>query len=152
MTPRTAARQASLAFTIFQSSLKLVSIQSVMPSNHLVLCRPLLLPSIFPSIRVFSSESALHLRWPKCWSFSISHGSLLYLLQQFSSIKSCLDCSGLGIRTCLFSHSLPSNGREMPHCASLSHNHTSLHRPPPLNPHLETRSCFPHCAYPHPRW
>ena len=72
-TPRTAACQASLSITIFQSLLKLVSIESVMPSNHLVLCRPLLLlPSIFPSIRVFSNKSVLHSRWPKYWSFSFS--------------------------------------------------------------------------------
>ena len=70
-TPWTAARQASLSFTISQSSLKLMSIESVMPSNHLILCRPLLLPPlIFPSIRVFSSESVLPIRWPMYWSFS----------------------------------------------------------------------------------
>ena len=70
-TPWTAARQASLPFTISQSLLKLMSIESMMPSNHLILCHPLpLLPSIFPSIRVFSNESALPIRWPKCWSFS----------------------------------------------------------------------------------
>ena len=72
VTPWTAARQASLSFTTSQSLLKLLSTESVMPSNHLILCRPLLLPSIFPSIRVFSSESALLIRWPKDWSFSIS--------------------------------------------------------------------------------
>ena len=72
-TPWTAARQASLSFTISQSVLKLMSIQSVMPSNQLILRRPLLLlPSIFPSIRVFSNELALHIRWPKYWSFSFS--------------------------------------------------------------------------------
>ena len=71
-TPWTAARQASLSFTVSQSLLKLMSIGSVIPSNHHVLCRPLLLPSIFPSIRVFSNESALHIRWPKDWSFSFS--------------------------------------------------------------------------------
>ena len=59
-------------FTICQSLLKLMSIESVMPSNHLTLCRPLLLPSIFPSIRVFSNELDLHIRWPKDWSFSFS--------------------------------------------------------------------------------
>ena len=73
MTPWTAARQASLSFTNSQSLLKLLSIESVMPSNHLILCRPLLLlPLIFPSIRVFSNESALCIRWPKGWSFSFS--------------------------------------------------------------------------------
>ena len=70
-TPWTAARQASRSFTIFQCLLTLISIESVMPSNHLVLCCPLL-PSIFPSVRVFSSESALHIWWPKDWSFSLS--------------------------------------------------------------------------------
>ena len=69
----TAAHQGSLSFTISRSLLKLMSIESVMPSNHLILCGPLLLLlSIFPSIRVFSSESALCIRWPKYWSFSIS--------------------------------------------------------------------------------
>ena len=69
------ALQASLSITNSWSSLKLMSIESVMPSNHLILCRPLLLlPSIFPSIRVFSSESILHIRWPKYWSFSLSIG------------------------------------------------------------------------------
>ena len=73
MTPWTAARQASLSITNSRSSLKLRSIESVMPSSHLILCRPLLLPpSIPPSIRVFSNESTLHMRWPKYWSFSIS--------------------------------------------------------------------------------
>ena len=72
-TPWTAARQASLSFTISRSLLKLKSIESVMPSNHLIFCCPLLLlPSIFPSIRVFSNESALHIRWRKYWSFSFS--------------------------------------------------------------------------------
>ena len=72
-TPWTAACQASLSITNSWSLLKLMPIESVMPSNHLMLCRPLLLPpSIFPSIRVFSSESVLHIRWPKYWSFSFS--------------------------------------------------------------------------------
>ena len=72
-TPWIAACQASLSITNSQSLLKLMSIKSVMPSNHLILCYPLLLPpSILPSIRVFSSESVLHIRWPKYWSFSIS--------------------------------------------------------------------------------
>ena len=71
--PWTSAHQASLSFTVYQSLLNLTFIESVMPSNHLILCRSLLyLPSIFPSIRVFSNESALHIRWPKYWSFSIS--------------------------------------------------------------------------------
>ena len=73
VTPWTAACQASLSFTISGSLLKLVSIKSVMPSNHLILCHPiLLLPSIFPTIRVFSNELVLHIRWPKYWNFSFS--------------------------------------------------------------------------------
>ena len=72
-TPWTAACQASLSFTNSRSLLKLMSIVSVMPSNHLILCCPrLLLPSTFPSIMVFSNESALHIRWPKYWSFSFN--------------------------------------------------------------------------------
>ena len=72
-TPWTAAHQASLSITNSRSLLKPMSIESVLPSNHLILCRPLLLPpSIFPSIRVFSNESVLHIRWPKYWSFSFS--------------------------------------------------------------------------------
>ena len=72
VTPWTAACQASLSITNSRSLLKLMSIESVMPSNHLILCRLLLLPSIFPSIRVFSNESALRIRWPKYWSFSFN--------------------------------------------------------------------------------
>ena len=85
-TPRTAASQASLSFTISQSLLKLISIKSVSPSNHLILCHPLLLlPSIFASIREFFNESALLIRWPKYWSFSfgISPSS------EFSGLISC---------------------------------------------------------------
>ena len=75
VTPWTEACQASLSITNSQTLLKLMSIESVMPSNHLILCRPLLfLPSIFPSIRVFSNESAVRMRWPKDWSFSFSIG------------------------------------------------------------------------------
>ena len=70
--PCTAARQASLSVTNSQSLLKLMSLESVMPSNHLILCHPLLLPSIFPSIRVFSNELVLHIRWAKYWRFSFS--------------------------------------------------------------------------------
>ena len=73
VTPWTSARQAFLSITNSRSLPKLMSIESVMPSNHLILCRPLLLlPSIFPSIRVFSNESALRIRWPKYWSFSFN--------------------------------------------------------------------------------
>ena len=73
VTPWIIARQASLSITNSRSSLKLTSIESVMPTSHLILCCPLLLlPSIFPSIRVFSNESVLRIRWPKYWSFSLS--------------------------------------------------------------------------------
>ena len=76
VTPWTAALQASPSFTISWSLLKLMSIETVMPSNHLILCHPLLfLPSIFPSIKVFSDESVLCIRWPKYWSFSFSISS-----------------------------------------------------------------------------
>ena len=114
-TPWTAACQASLSFTISQSLLKLTSIESVMPSDQLILChRLLLLPSVFPSIRVFSNESVLCIRWPKYWSFSISpsneHSGLISfrmdwldllavqgtrksLLQHHSSKASILRCS-----------------------------------------------------------
>ena len=115
--PRTAAHQASLSITNSQSSPKLMSIQSVMPSSHLILCFPLLLlPPIAPSIRVFSNESTLHMRWPKYWSFSFSispfkehtglisvrmdwfdlltvQGTLKSLLQHHSSKASILQCS-----------------------------------------------------------
>ena len=85
MTPWTVACQASLSITNSQSLLKLMSIESVMPSNHLILCQPLLPPSILLSIRVFSSESVLRIRWPKYWSFSFSispsneYSGLIYL-------------------------------------------------------------------------
>ena len=72
VTPWTAACQASLSITNSQSLPKLMSIESVMPSNHLNLCHPLLLPSVFPNIRVFSNESTLHIRWPKYRSFSFN--------------------------------------------------------------------------------
>ena len=72
VTPWTAAHQAVLSITNSRSLLKLMSIKSVMPSNHLILCRPLLLPSVFPSTRVFSNESIVCIRWPKYWSFSFS--------------------------------------------------------------------------------
>ena len=71
VTPQTAAHQTSLSITNSWNLFKLMSIELVMPSNHLILCRPLLLP-IFPSIRVFSNESVLHIRWPKYWSFNFS--------------------------------------------------------------------------------
>ena len=99
-TPWTAARQAFLSFTNTQSLLKLMSIESVMPSNHLILCHPLLLPpSIFPSIRVFSSESVLRIRWPNYWSFNFNWSTgnnglrnkiNIYKHLSFSPLFSCL--------------------------------------------------------------
>ena len=84
-TPWTAAYQASLSITNRQSLLKLMSIESVITSNHLILCHPLLLlPSIFPSIRIFSSESVLHIRWPKSWSLSFS----ISLSNEYSRLNS----------------------------------------------------------------
>ena len=89
--PWTVAHQSSLSFTISWSLLKLMSIELMMPSNHLILCLPLLLlPSIFPSIRVFSSELALHIMWPNCWSFSISPSNEYSGLISYRS-----DCFGL---------------------------------------------------------
>ena len=86
MTPWTAARKASLSITISQSLFKLMSIESVMPSNHLILCHPLvLLPPIPPSIRVFSNDSALHIRWPKYWSFSF----IITPYNEYSGLISC---------------------------------------------------------------
>ena len=85
-TPSTAVRQASLSITNSWSPPKPMSIESVMPSSHLILCRPLLrLPSIFPSTRVFSSESALHIRWPKYWSFSFN----ISPTNEYSGLISC---------------------------------------------------------------
>ena len=80
-TPWIAARQASLSLTKSQSSPKLTSIESVMPSSPLILCCLLLLPSIFPSIRVFSNESALHIRWPKYWEFQLQHQSFQWIFR-----------------------------------------------------------------------
>ena len=121
MTPWTAAHQASLSINSSQSLHKLISIELVMPSNHLILCHPLLLlPSILPSIRVFSNESALLIRWSKCWSFSFNispsneHSGLISfrmdwldllavqetlrsLLQHHSSKASILQCSAFFI-------------------------------------------------------
>ena len=95
-TPWTAACQASLSITSSWSLSKLMSIESVMPSNHLILCRPLvLLPSIFPSIRVFSNESALCIRWPKYWSFN--KGNRLIFLkfnpEHITPLLRCLFCA-----------------------------------------------------------
>ena len=132
MTPWTAVHQAYMSITNSQRLLKLMSIELVMPSNHLILCRPLLLlPSIFPSLRVFSNESVLHIRWPKYWSFSFSispsneysglisfrmdwldllavQGTLKSLLQHHSS-KAQFRCSAFF--TVQLSHPYMSTGR-----------------------------------------
>ena len=90
VTPWTATCQASLSFTISQHLLKLTSTESVIPSNHLVLChRPLLLPSIFPSIKVFSNELALHIRWPKYWSFSNGNCCQFHLQKTMMGKEAC---------------------------------------------------------------
>ena len=103
-TLQTAARQASLSITNSQGLLKLMSIELVMPSNHLILCCPLLLsPSVFPSIRVFSNESALHIRWPKYWSFSISSSNEYSGLISF--MTDCFDLLAVqGILKSLLQH------------------------------------------------
>ena len=90
-TPWTAAHQVSLSFTISQSLLKLTSIESVMPSNHHILSHPILLLSIFPSIRVFSSELALRIRWPKYWSFHFSISSFNEYSELISFRIDCFD-------------------------------------------------------------
>ena len=104
VTPWSSAGQAFLSITNSQSMLKLMSIKSVMLSNHLVLCSPvLLLPSIFPSIRVFSNESVLHFRWPKYWSFSISPFNEYSELISFR--MDWLDLLAVqGTRKCLLQH------------------------------------------------
>ena len=126
--PMDSAHQASLSITNSQSLLKFMSIKSVMPCNHLILCHPLLLPLLFPSIRVFPTESVLHIRWPKFWSFSFSispsneysglisfrihwldllavQGTLKSLLQHHSSKASVLQCSAFFmVQTLTFIH------------------------------------------------
>ena len=134
LTPWTAACKASLSITNSWSSLRLMSIESVMPSNHLILCCPVHLPlSIFPSIRVFSNELVLRIRWPKCWSFNFSsspsnehpglvsfrmdwldlvavQGTLKSLLQHHSSKASILCCSAFF--TVQLSHPYMTNHRK----------------------------------------
>ena len=136
VTPLTAALQASMPITNSRSLLKLMSIKSVMPSNHLILFHPLLLlPSIFPSIRIFSNESVLRMRWPKYWSFSFSispsnehpglisfrmdwlnllavQGTLKSPLQHHSSKASILWCSAFFIVQ--FSHPYMTTGKTVP--------------------------------------
>ena len=141
-TPWTAARQAALSITNSQSLLKLMSIESVMLSNHLIFCHPLLVtPSIFPSIRIFSNESVLHIRWPKCCSFSFSispfkeysglisfridwldllavQGTLKSLLQHHSSKPSILQ------RSAFFMDAVLTSVHD--YCKNHSFDHTNL--------------------------
>ena len=136
VTPWTVACQASLSITNSWSLLKLMSIELVMPSNHLILCRPLLLlPSVFPSIRIFSNESVLRIRWPKYWSFSFNispskeysglisfridwldllavQGTLKSLLQHHNSKASILQCSAFFIVQ--LSHPYTTTGETIP--------------------------------------
>ena len=152
-TPWTAARQVSLPITNSWSLLKLICIESVMPSNHLILCCPLLLPpSIFPSIRVFSNESVLRIRWPKCWSFSFTispsneypglvsfrmdwmdllavQGTLKSLLQHHSSKPSILRCSAFFIVQ--LSHPYMTTGKTI--ACGLPHINSSLKFNPSLS-------------------
>ena len=126
VTPRTAAHQASLSITISWSLLKPVSIESVMPSNHLLLCHPhLLLPSFFPSIRVFSSTSALRIRWPKDWSSSISLSDEYSGLISF--ITDWLDLLAVqGILKSLLQHH-SSKASILQHSALCNPDFTSIH-------------------------
>ena len=135
VTPWTAAHQAFLSITNSWSPPKPMSIESVMPSNHFIFCCPLLMPSIFPSIRVFSNESVLHIRWPKFWSFSFNispsneysglisfridwldlfaiQGTLKSLLQHHSSKASILRCSAFFMVQ--LSHSYKTSGKTIP--------------------------------------
>ena len=110
-TPWTAAHQASLSITNSQSLLKLISIESVMSSNHLILCHPLLLlPSIFPSVRVFSNESDLCIRWTKFWSFNFSIGLSNEYAELISFMIDWFDLAVQGIlKSLLQHHSLKSS-------------------------------------------
>ena len=132
VTPRTAARQASLSITSSRSLLTLMSIKSVMPSNHLILCHPLLLlPSLFPSISVFSSESVLHIRWPKYWSFSFSISPSNVYSGLISFRMDWLDLLAVQgtLKSLLQHHS--SKASILPHSAffmaQLSHDHWKNH-------------------------
>ena len=146
-TPWTATHQASLSITISRSLLKLMSIESVMPSNHLTLCCPLLLlPSIFPSIRVFSNESVLHIRWPKDWSFNFSispsnkysglisfRTDWLDLLAVQGTLKSLLHSSKWSVLQCSaffvvqLSHPYVTTGKTIALTVILIHTHTHTH-------------------------
>ena len=164
-TPWTAAHQASLSITSSRSLPKLMSIESVMPSNHLKLCYPLLLlPSIFPSIRVFSSESVLRIRWPKYWSFSFNisssnehpglicfrmdwldllavQGTLKSLLQHHSSKASILWC--LAFFTVQLSHPYMTTRKTIALTKSLNGEAKALMVFRCFNAHILQRCVFP---------
>ena len=138
-TPWTAAHQTSLSITNSQSLLKLMSIEAVIPSNHLILCRTLLLlPSIFPNIRVFSNEPVLHIRWPKYWSFSFSispsneYSGLISFRIDWFDLQ-----AGQGILKSLLQHH-SSKASILQHSAffmvQLSHPHMTTGRRPILIP------------------
>ena len=128
MTPWTATCQASLSITNSQSLLKLMSIESVMPSNHLILCRPLLLlPSSFPSIRVFSNKSVHHIRWPKYWSFNFSISPSNEYSGLISFRMDWLDLLAVqGTRNSLLQHR-SSKASMLLHSGFLMIQHTSIH-------------------------
>ena len=153
MTPWTAACQASLSITNSWSLLKLMSIESVMPSNHLIPCRPHLLPSIFPSFRIFSNELVLYIRWPKYGSFSISpsseysglisfrmdwldllavQGTLMSLLQHHSSKASILWHSAFFILQ--LSHPHMTTGKSIALTRQTFEGRTGLHSPSSQGP------------------
>ena len=136
-TPWTAAHQASLSITSSRRLLKLMSIESVMPPNHFILCRPLLLlPSIFPSIRVFSSESVLRIRWPEYWSFSFSispsseySGLISFRMGSHGSISKESSCNGEDLGSILRLGRSPGGGHDNPlqyFCMENPHGQRSL--------------------------
>ena len=138
-TPWTAAHQASLAFTVSWSLLKLMSIESVMPSNYLILYYPLLLlPSIFPSIRVFSSESALYIKWPKYWS-SVSASVLPVNVQDWFPLEvtglSSLQSKGLSVRVFSSTQFRSINSSMLSLLYGLSHLYTTTGKTIALTKH-----------------
>ena len=116
VTPWTAAHQASLSITNYQSLLRLMSTESVMPSNHLILCCPPLLPSVFPSIRVFSNESALRIRWSKYWSLSFNISPSNEYSRLISLRMDWLDC--LAVQGTLRSLQHQSSKTSVPWCSA----------------------------------
>ena len=138
MTSWTAAHQASLSITNSRSLLKLMSIESVLPSNHLILCRPLLLlPFIFPSVRVFSSESVLHIRWPKYWSFSFSISPFNEYSGLISRWTGWISVQSKGLSR-IFSNTTVQKHQFFGTQLSLQSNSPNLSLPPSysINPHL----------------